>query len=117
MRTAGPAGDLGEPGAQAHGRRQVRAFAEHGIRGQATELEPEANIQPLAWLVERTGEVLGRQATTPEVGDALREKVRKVRLFVGDAFGAKLTDGTRDLTTSRWPLDPELAQAVTDTLP
>ncbi|GMU00767.1 hypothetical protein KH5H1_48870 [Corallococcus caeni] len=89
--------------------------------GTATELEPEANIQPLAWLVERTGEVLGRLATTPDVGDVLREKVRKVRLFVGDAFGAKLTDSTLDLTTSRrppaWPLDSELAQAVTDTLP
>ncbi|NOK17708.1 hypothetical protein [Corallococcus carmarthensis] len=89
--------------------------------GTAAELEREGNSQPLAWLVERTGEVLSKLATKPDVGDVLRENVRKVRLFVGDAFGAKLTDDTLDLTTSRrpaaWPLDSELAQAVTDTLP
>ncbi|WP_201756140.1 hypothetical protein [Corallococcus silvisoli] len=89
--------------------------------GTGTELEQDAFIQPLAWLVERTGEVLGKLARTPDVGDVLREKVRKVRLFVGDSFQAKLTDSTLDLTTSRhpaaWPLDSELAQAVTDALP
>lgn len=89
--------------------------------GTPTELEQEAHIQPLAWLVEHAGEVLARMATTPDVGDVLREQVHKGRLFVGDAFGAKLTDGTLDLTTSRrpaaWPLDSELNQAVTDTLP
>ncbi|MBN8229678.1 hypothetical protein JYK02_19385 [Corallococcus macrosporus] len=89
--------------------------------GTATELEPDANIQPLAWLVERTGEVLSRLASTPDVGDVLRDKVRKVRLSVGESFGVKLANGTLDLTTSRrppaWPLDSELAQAVMDTLP
>ncbi|WP_167508066.1 hypothetical protein [Corallococcus aberystwythensis] len=84
-------------------------------------LEQEINIQPLAWLIERGIEVLGTLARTPDVGDVLREQVRKVRLSVGDAFGAKLTGDTLDLTTSRrpaaWPVDSELAQAVTDTLP
>ncbi|WP_223646969.1 hypothetical protein [Corallococcus sp. EGB] len=88
--------------------------------GTPADLEQEAHIQSLAWLVERAGEVLSTMAGPPDVGAALREQVRKVRLFVGDAFGAKLTDGTLDLTTSRrpaaWPLDSELNQAVMDTL-
>ncbi|WP_249351386.1 hypothetical protein [Corallococcus exiguus] len=89
--------------------------------GTAAELEQEAHIQPLAWLVERTGEVLAKLATTPDVGDVLRERVRRVRLSVGDDFGARLSDGTLALTTSRrpaaWPLESELARAVMDTLP
>jgi hypothetical protein len=89
--------------------------------GSADELETEANIQPLAWLVERTGEVLAQLASTPDVGDVLRERVRKVKLSVGDSFGARLSEGTLSLTTSRrppaWPLESELARAVMDTLP
>ncbi|MFB1482380.1 hypothetical protein [Corallococcus sp. RDP092CA] len=89
--------------------------------GAPTELEEEAHIQPLAWLVERAGEVLTRLTRVPDVGDVLREKVRKVRLSVGESFGARLAGDTLELATSRrppaWPLDSELEQAVTDALP
>jgi hypothetical protein len=89
--------------------------------GTPDTLEHDANVQPLAWLVERTGEVLSQLSTTPNTGEVLKERVKRVRLFVGDAFEAKLVDGTLDLTTTRhpasWPLDSELARAVTDALP
>lgn len=89
--------------------------------GSADALEQEAHIQPLAWLVERADEVLVKLASAPDVGDVLRERVRKVRLSVGDAFGVRLSDGALELATSRrpaaWPLESELARAVMDTLP
>ncbi|CAM4310582.1 MULTISPECIES: hypothetical protein [Corallococcus] len=89
--------------------------------GPSTDLDQASTVQALAWLIERTGAVVGDMAATPDVGAVLKEQVRKVRLFVGDTFRVKLTDHTLDLTTSRfpaaWPLDRELKLAVTDALP
>ncbi|MCY1046550.1 hypothetical protein OV208_34920 [Corallococcus sp. bb12-1] len=89
--------------------------------GPGTDLDAASTVQGLAWLIERTGEVVSALATTPDTGAVLKEQVRKLRLFVGYSFHAKLTDGTLDLTTSRfpaaWPLDRELKMAVTDALP
>ncbi|WP_233596038.1 MULTISPECIES: hypothetical protein [Corallococcus] len=89
--------------------------------GPGTDLDAASTVQALAWLIERTGEVISALTTTPDVGEVLKEHVRKLRLFVGDSVQAKLTDSTLDLTTSRfpaaWPLDRELKLAVTDALP
>ncbi|WP_244225076.1 hypothetical protein [Corallococcus sicarius] len=88
--------------------------------GPGTDLEQASTVQALAWLIERTGEVVSGLAAS-DIGPVLREKGLKLRLSVSDTFQVRFKDDTLDLITSRhpaaWPLGRELKLAVGDALP
>ncbi|WP_244237810.1 hypothetical protein [Corallococcus llansteffanensis] len=113
-----------------HLRRQLPAMADKlsttwGIPvtaefGPGTDLEQASTVQALAWLIERTGEVVSGLAAASDFDPVLQQKGLKLRLSVGDTFHVRLQGDTLDLITSRhpaaWPLDRELKLAVTDAL-
>ncbi|MBU8895878.1 hypothetical protein KRR26_09695 [Corallococcus sp. M34] len=82
----------------------------------STEPEDPSDAHALAYLAERSTEVLDTLAMSADSRDALRAKVHQVRLRVARDSAVALTDGTLMLTTGHRPRDwftrAELSRAV-----